>query len=237
MDIVGAINHNLNAAGVRTRSRIKNGVCEVQLLVPTQPKPTILTARMPVSEFAQQVGYDGHVGGKIAKKIAKGVKKVVKNKVVKALVKGATGLAKNMVPGAGVALASAAALTKTAKKLSKKAKAGDPKAAKLLKAPLRLAVVKPGAKPKGPPLVNARAAMVAKPKPVAAPKPRALPPPPPPEADEQNEPESDGADESADEQQQEAEELTSSDDEDEQIGAGVYNVVTPAGRKVKVTLP
>jgi hypothetical protein len=229
MDIVGAINHNLNAAGVKSRSRIKNGVCEVQLLVPTKPKPTILTARMPVSEFAQQVGYDGHVGGKVAKKIKKGVKAVVKNKVVKALVKGATGLAKTMVPGAGLALKSAAALTKTAKKLSKKAKAGDPKAAKLLKAPLKLAVVKPGAKPKGLPLVNAQPVRA---KPAPKPVARALPPPQEPD---ESEPESDGAEESADEQ--EAAELTSSEDEEEEIGAGAYLVTTPAGRKGRVTLP
>ena len=255
MDIIGAINHNLQAAGVKTRSRVKDGYAEVQLLVPTQPTPTIFTSRVPLADFVEQVGAESvHVGGKIGRKLKNAAKKVAKSKVVKAMVKAAKPLASMMVPGAGVALTAASALTKTAKKLNKKAKAGDAKAAALLKAPLKLAP----ATGKGIPLAKAPASAIRSAKSSLAARSAAAAAPAAPVAANEDvqeveqddsqawgeEPEQTSADPydgGNGPEEDENREITSSAPSDEEdsapIGGGVYFVTTPSGRKVKVTLP
>lgn len=255
MDIIGAINHQFQQAGVRVRSRIVGDVVEVQVMVPTRPRGTIYYGRMTLDEFVRQFGIEV-VGGKLGSKIKKAAKAVVKNDLVRKVVKNASQLAASMVPGGGLALKGAATLATKATQLAKQAKKGDEKARKLLKAPLVVRPLPPGKTAQGPVIASRsplRAASL--PRPTAAPAPRALPAyAQDREEDLQSEEQRSYDDEpvesgevieaehepSADEQQTDdeyTERLISSEDPEEVAGAGDYYVTTPAGLRVKVQLP
>jgi hypothetical protein len=168
MDIVGAINHNLRVAGVRSYARedVRNANgqlgTEVGFDVPTRRgRPVRLRAHVPYDDLMPGgVGYE-QVGGKLGSKIKKGIKKAAKKvgklKVVKALVKVAGPLSNLVAPGAAAGIRASTKLIKKSAQLVKSAKGGNKKAAKALSAPL---VFKGGA-----------------PAPKAAPAPRALPAP------------------------------------------------------------
>jgi hypothetical protein len=188
MDIVGAINHNLSIAGVRTYSRedVRNANgqlgTEVGFDIPTRRgRPVRLRAHVPYDDMMPSgVGYE-EVGGKLARKIKKKIKKVAKKvgklKVVKALVKVAMPLSNLVAPGAAAALKSGVKLIKKSAQMVKAAKGGNKKAAKALTAPLAFKVAAPRPAP-------ARRALPA-PRPAPrAPAPRALPAPAPEPAPE-----------------------------------------------------
>lgn len=202
MDIIGAINHNFQLAGLRAQNKIirtpQGDMVEVGYTIPTRPKPTIIRARVPVDDFdivGDEVGAKGKKGKappkpgapkpaakkklKPRQKIKKALKKAT-GKALKTLTKVAAPLANVMAPGSGTALKAGVALLGKATSLKKKAKKGDKKAAKLMNAPLKVkptpgkAITPPKAQPKAAKQAKGRPAPAA-PIRATAPKPRPVP--------------------------------------------------------------
>lgn len=181
MDIVGAINHNLQIAGVRPYERhdVRNAQgqlgCEVGWDIPTPRgarKTTRIRAFVPYDDMMPGgVGYE-EVGGKLGKKIKKGIKKaakkVAKSKIVKAVVKVAKPLSNLVAPGAAAALTASTKLIKKSAKLVKSAKGGNKKAAKALTAPLAFKASASTAKPAPAPRAARALPAAAVPAPVEA---------------------------------------------------------------------
>jgi predicted RNA-binding protein YlqC (UPF0109 family) len=121
--LVSSINAAFGALGVKARAREYNGVVEYQMMIPTQPRRTIVSARvvLPSDAIGAMIGKKG----KFRKAIKKVAKKVAKSKVLRKVGKLLPALTA-VIPG-GQVLTGALAAVKVAKGIAKGIKSRNPK--------------------------------------------------------------------------------------------------------------
>lgn len=134
-ELVTAANNALLNYGVRLRFREVDGHMEGQMLLPTRPRPVVVTARLALP--TDNVG--AILKGPLAKKAKAIAKRLLKSKLLGKIAKFGPLLA--MVPG-GQVIAAAAMAAKAAQKIAKAAKKGNPAAKKFAAAASKVATKK-----------------------------------------------------------------------------------------------